>query len=667
MKKTVRQYFVLGLLLTASLLTLVAPLSHAAANNSIYMTPNSKTVKPGDSFTVIVDGYVAPVQYPSSSQVSGTMTFPANLLRVTSVSTAGNPYTVNLYATPNNTNGTVVFNGQNYYGGPNDETIRIMAVTFQALGNGTANAGFTADTKFTQFFGSPNTNLSGGTYTISTPPPPTCPAGQVGTPPNCTTPPPATCPAGQTGTPPNCKTPTPTCPAGQVGTPPNCTTPVVPGTTPVALPAGTDPTIPTVAPEAIAPTQTDAGDLSIKEVVAKINRKENAVTWQTSLANVTTEIQLGTAKDKLTAKPEVTKISDGSYSAVATNLVPGTRYYYTITATSVSSPDKKATYSGAFTTRGYPVEILVTKAKKPVANAKIAIEQDVYQTDKNGKIVLELAGKDYKAVVTLADKTAKSFNFTVIKKAISPDKNPDSQTYTFEIAPEPAAAQTAAPNSMLPLIASIVGGVVLLGGGMLFLLMRRRKAQGTGQDDNVAAEYTNWQDGTNTQPQITPEEQQLSTMASIEQRYIANPEGAGDPTALTDLPAEQIYEAAPIAVPPPEIPTEPYVGAEQANLSGYMPPEQTQEIQPAVTTDLPAPGTPEEVYVQEQPAVENYPAQEIASPQDTAELEPPHQDAAESPEDSEPDAILRSDGELDIIHHGEHPDPQPLTEQRPIA
>lgn len=34
-----------------------------------------------------------------------------------------------------------------------------------------------------------------------------CPAGQTGTPPNCTTPPPATCPVGQTGTPPNCVTP----------------------------------------------------------------------------------------------------------------------------------------------------------------------------------------------------------------------------------------------------------------------------------------------------------------------------------------------------------------------------------------------------------------------------------------------------------------------------
>ncbi len=42
----------------------------------------------------------------------------------------------------------------------------------------------------------------------TTPPPPSCPAGQVGTPPNCTTPPPGqTCPAGQTGTPPDCTKP----------------------------------------------------------------------------------------------------------------------------------------------------------------------------------------------------------------------------------------------------------------------------------------------------------------------------------------------------------------------------------------------------------------------------------------------------------------------------
>ena len=61
------------------------------------------------------------------------------------------------------------------------------------------------------------------------PPPPKCPAGQIGTPPNCTAPPPPRCPAGQIGTPPNCTAPPPPmCPAGQIGTPPDCTAPPPP-------------------------------------------------------------------------------------------------------------------------------------------------------------------------------------------------------------------------------------------------------------------------------------------------------------------------------------------------------------------------------------------------------------------------------------------------------
>ena len=61
------------------------------------------------------------------------------------------------------------------------------------------------------------------------PPPPMCPPGQVGTPPDCTTPPSPMCPPGQVGTPPDCADPPPPmCPPGQVGTPPDCTTPTSP-------------------------------------------------------------------------------------------------------------------------------------------------------------------------------------------------------------------------------------------------------------------------------------------------------------------------------------------------------------------------------------------------------------------------------------------------------
>ncbi|MDD9992392.1 MAG: autotransporter domain-containing protein [Rhodospirillales bacterium] len=41
-------------------------------------------------------------------------------------------------------------------------------------------------------------------------------------------PPPPMCPEGQIGTPPNCEIPPPMCPEGQIGTPPNCETPLLP-------------------------------------------------------------------------------------------------------------------------------------------------------------------------------------------------------------------------------------------------------------------------------------------------------------------------------------------------------------------------------------------------------------------------------------------------------
>jgi len=69
--------------------------------------------------------------------------------------------------------------------------------------------------------GSTNTVTGGGETQ-------TCPAGKVGTPPNCTDPVAASCPDGKVGTPPNCTDPVAaSCPDGKVGTPPNCTDPVV--------------------------------------------------------------------------------------------------------------------------------------------------------------------------------------------------------------------------------------------------------------------------------------------------------------------------------------------------------------------------------------------------------------------------------------------------------
>ena len=177
------------------------------------------------------------------SQANVSLTFSSNLVSFVSSSSSGassklkNPRctvsgsTINVRADNN---------GPNQHGSSNTG-LRVCTMTFRANNPGSAQfrwGGSSSDnvnglTVADSYYGRLMMNYSATINAAS------CPAGQTGTPPNCTTPPPAQCPSGQQGTPPNCYTPqcpsgqlgtypncyTPQCPSGQVGTYPNCTTP----------------------------------------------------------------------------------------------------------------------------------------------------------------------------------------------------------------------------------------------------------------------------------------------------------------------------------------------------------------------------------------------------------------------------------------------------------
>ncbi len=262
-----------------------------AAPSNIYFTPASGSYNTGTSFSTQVRGSSDPIYYQQGS-TSGTINFPASRLRVNSVSTSGSSYP-NINVSFNNTAGTITWSGSAF---PSPTSIYFFTINFQTLSAGSAAVTFSSDTNVNHnwYYQINSTNKSNANFTITTPPPPTCPAGQVGTPPNCTTPPPATCPAGQIGTPPNCTTPPP---SGGGGTPTPKPTPTTPTITDTPVPT------PTAQPD-VAPVQVDAGDLSIKDVVAKVTRQANAVAWNVSLPDASTELALGTSKEKLTAKTQ---------------------------------------------------------------------------------------------------------------------------------------------------------------------------------------------------------------------------------------------------------------------------------------------------------------------------------------------------------------------------
>ena len=446
-----------------------------AAGSNVSVSPGTLSVQRGQSFTIQLRGYVSS-DFLGANRVAGGLTFPSNLLQVTDVNTSA--ATLNWQKTHSIGSGVVNFEQRALF--PIDNTnVAIGSVTFKTLASGSAVVGYAAGTTFAYNTSVIATARGTGTYTITTPPPATCPAGQTGTPPNCVTPPPATCPAGQTGTPPNCVTPqTPK---------PTPTQPQTPSTPQTPTPTPTAPSTPTPSPditeEITGETDADEDGFSISDVTATRGYDSTLLNWKVSEATKAT-VAYGTSLKDLNKTTDATQKPDGSYEAQLADLTPGKQYYYTISATSETDAAKTDSYSGVFTARGFPVIISVTEDKSPATNAKIKIGEQNYSTDKNGRISLELASGSYTAEIKTPN-SSKSFTLAVAKKSLPESGNaPEIQRFIFDIPASTAAAPSS--NNLLLLGGGLVAGLLLIG-GVLFWLWRRRQSQDQQQPTTMIA------------------------------------------------------------------------------------------------------------------------------------------------------------------------------------
>lgn len=614
-----------------AIVSLIPAQSALAAAHTIYLTPSSQTVQTGQSFSVQMRGTVG-AEYLGANRVAGAINFPASLLQATSVVSDGTSF--NWQPTASIGTGVINFDQRSFF--PVQNTNVYMAtITFRALASGTANVTFAAGTGYSYGASPMVTSTSGGSYRINAPAPPTCPAGQVGTPPNCTTPPPAQCPAGQTGTPPNCKTPTtPTCPSGQTGTPPNCkpvtTTPTTPKpTTPTTPQKPEEPSAPVASPD-IAPDTTPDNGFSISEVTATRGYTTAKLNWKTSSASKAT-ISYGTSLKDLGKTVEGTKLPDESYEAQITELTPGKQYYYTIASTSEADTAKTDSYSGVFTARGYPVAITITENKAQISNAKLKIGEQNYSTDKTGKLSLELASGSY-TVEVKTQTTTKTFNLAVAKKTIPENGNaPEIQKFAFDI---PVAASTGGNNNMFMIIGLGVGGLLLA--GLIFWLWRRRQNRDAPAPTAIVATDNDYSWNQPATP-VLPQDQYASTLAPSpmpDQAY-------AEPITPTDVAYAQ-PEA--MAIPDESIPIDQQVGV----LTSDPLLDSTQQFEdPQVTA--------QQEYVQEEAPVQ---AEDIYA-------QPTEQPAQEYTEAAQPDAVSTEYNEPVAESISEQPEAAPESEEPP--
>ena len=416
--------FILGLSLVLSTTTL-------AIDNKFLLTPDSSQLTTGGTIDVTVKAYIG--NAVSNGSVSGTVTFPQNILSVATTSKSGTYGTFNI----SQSGGTINFNGTQNPGPTGIPSL--FTITFRAVGAGAASVSVAG-----QINGAGAGNGS-ATYTVNSPPPTSCPAGQVGTPPNCSTPPPATCPTGQVGTPPNCSTP-----------PPVETTP---------------------PPQDTSPDETTTPDTSgtIQNVTITTSYTSATITWGLNGAGATSSLLYGTESDKVTQPIAATKGADGTYTATIPNLIPGGRYYITINA---SNNGQTGVYSRTIVTQGYPVKLTVTQAKVPSPAAKITIGQQTYAATNDGSINLALAADTYSGTVTTTDGTSQQVSFTVAKSDIPTNGDaPKLQQFSFDLPAGQPVASTSRFSTLAFVGVIIVGFLLTAIGFFVFIMIRRRQLE----------------------------------------------------------------------------------------------------------------------------------------------------------------------------------------------
>lgn len=569
----------------------------ALGNQGYFTGPSGGVSKPGDQFVVSVDGSVGP-SWAGTGSVSGSITFPANLLKVVSINTSGATFSATGSVPYDNTAGTITFNqGAAWHARANNQTVHFFSITFQSLRDGVANVNFQS-LRYDNVTGASTT---GGTYRIVTPPAPSpTPKPSPSTPPKTTAPP-------------------------KTSTPPKTTSP-----TPVA----TEPPAPTVE-ETPAPTSSSDGGLRIENVKTTITRKESALSWSVNNPDATVTMLYGTKKGSLVEQAKLEKQEDGTYKTSLTGLKLGSLYYFVVKA-STADDLQGATYNGSFTTRGYPVQLTIQQNGLLLPEAKVAIGDRQFTANKNALVTTELGDGTYTASITPAGSSSPyTVTFAVAKKTIPSSGNPDTQNILLNTIITGKSSGLSG-SLLVPIIGGVAALVALVGGVIGFIAYRRRKAQ--------------------DMPETIIDADLLNTSYGQEvQGYRDNtPEPQLDSGNFGPNPLPAVAQDDPIiAIPEPQLVVPSTIEDTPATTEINDTPVAYQALDPS---QLPLP--PQDMPTDAIPATS---PQAEASYADTEQISP-EISAIESTEvaEEEPSAVYdASTGELDIVHHSHHPAASP--------
>lgn len=257
--------------------------------------------------------------------------------------------------------------------------------------------------------------------------------------------------------------------------PPSNPTPSAPTNIPLPPPTSSSSTPKPASPsETTAPQSTPDPTGLIDSVAVEPLYESSTVTWNVNASKASATLRYGVNSTTMNQQAKVTKKKDGSFSADIEGLVPGMRYYFTISGKGAGG--KAGTYSGTIFTNGYPVTITVTENNIPVKNAVIQIGSITRSTNAEGKLSIGLAADNYNGTIT-TDTATMSFELTVEKKPIPANGSaPASQRYNYNLTSSVLENGPGSGPSILAFIGVLLGGTAVLGIGFIaFMAYRRRR------------------------------------------------------------------------------------------------------------------------------------------------------------------------------------------------
>jgi len=400
----------------------------------------------------------------SSGNVSGTVTYPTNLLRVTSISTGGSAY-----GAPSITQGSGTVSFSSSRSPAPSGFAQVFSITFQAIGSGTAAVNFSGDSRVN----GATTSYASGEFTITNPnPPPT----------------------------------TSTTPKPSPSTRPSVTPVPIVSTTP------TPSSEPTTGDDNPQPTPDPSG--VVDSVTVNPSYTSATINWKVNASNPKSNMGYGTKSTALDKQAAVEAGGDGTFKSTIKGLAPGNRYYFSITGT--GDGGKNGTYSGTIITNGFPVTMTITENNQPASGAQVRIGTISKSTGSNGKLSIGLAAGSYRGTITTGTASL-TIDLTVEAKAIPEDGSaPATQNFTYNLTSSPLEGGPGSSTSILAFVGILLAGTVVLGLGFAgFIVYRRRKFESGGTSTSTPSSTVIIDDGYDWRQETTDASTQVQPPAPL--------------------------------------------------------------------------------------------------------------------------------------------------------